>query len=165
MTPIELFILAFRGEKVILDRDLAKLYGVENRVLGQAVKRNIRRFPEDFMFQLSKEEFDNWKSHFVTSNLGDKMGLRKRPYAFTEHGVAMLSSVLRSDQAIEVNIAIMRAFTKLRRILSGNKELAVKLEELEAKYDNQFRVVFDAIRKLMAPIPQKDSRKIGFYRD
>ena len=110
---IEQKILTIRGERVILDRDLARLYGVENRVLGQTVKRNIRRVPADFMFQLSKEEFEHWKSQLVISNAGDKMGLRKRPYAFTEHGVAMLSSVLRSEQAIEVNISIMRAFSKL----------------------------------------------------
>jgi hypothetical protein len=112
-SSIEHRILTIRGERVILDRDLAKLFGVESRILGQAVKRNIRRFPADFMFQLSPEEFEHWKSQVVISNPGDKMGLRKLPYAFTEHGVAMLSSVLRSEQAIEVNIAIMRAFSKL----------------------------------------------------
>jgi hypothetical protein len=165
ISGIEHTIIAIRGERVILDRDLAKLYGVENRVLGQAVKRNIRRFPPDFMFQLSKEEFGNWKSQLVISNPGDKMGLRKLPYAFTEHGVAMLSSVLRSDQAIDVNIAIMRAFSKLRRILKESKELAVKLNNLEMKYDKQFRVVFDAIRELMEPDEQHTTRKIGFNRD
>ncbi len=162
---IEHTILVIRGERVILDRDLAKLYGVENRVLGQTVKRNIRRFPADFMFQLSQEEFSHWKSQVVISNPGDKMGLRKLPYAFTEHGVAMLSSVLRSEQAIEVNIAIMRAFSKLRRILLENADLAVKLNNLERKYDKQFRVVFDAIRELMKPDLQNAPRKIGFNRE
>jgi CRISPR/Cas system-associated endonuclease Cas3-HD len=117
------------------------------------------------MFQLSKEEFEHWKSQVVISNTGDKMGLRKMPYAFTEHGVAMLSSVLRSEQAIEVNIAIMRAFSKLRRILLENRELAVKLNNLERKYDKQFKVVFDAIRELMEPDVQNTTRKIGFHRE
>lgn len=117
------------------------------------------------MFQLSKEKFEHWKSHFVISNAGDKMGLRKLPYAFTEHGVVMRSSVLRSEQAIEVNIAIMRAFSKLRRILLENRELAVKLDNLERKYDKQFRVVFDAIRELMEPDVQNTTRKIGFHRE
>jgi len=165
ITGIEHRILTIRGERVILDRDLARLYGVENRVLGQAVKRNIRRFPADFMFKLSKEEFAHWKSQLVISNAGDKMGLRKMPYAFTEHGVAMLSSVLRSEQAIEVNIAIMRAFSKLRRILLENRELVVKLNNLESKYDKQFRVVFDAIRELMEPGVQNTTQKIGFHRE
>jgi len=138
---------------------------VENRVLGQTVKRNIWRFSADFIFQLSQQEFGDWKSQFVISNPGDKMGLRKLPYAFTEHGVAMLSSVLRSEQAIEVNIAIMRVFSKLRRILAENKELTVKLNNLERKYDKQFRVVFDAIRELMEPGVQHMTRKIGFNRD
>ena len=162
---IEASILIIRNEKVILDRNLAKLYGVENRVLGQAIRRNIKRFPEDFMFQLTQEEFEDWKSQFVTSNSGDKMGLRKRPYVFTEHGVAMLSSVLHSNQAIEVNIAIMRTFTKFRRLISNNKELASKLEELERRYDKQFRVVFDAIRKLMKQEDLLSKQKIGFNRN
>jgi hypothetical protein len=140
ITGIEHKILTIRGERVILDRDLARLYGVENRVLGQAVKRNIRRFPADFMFQLSKEEFAHWKSQVVISNTGDKMGLRKLPYAFPEYGVAMLSCVLRSEQAIDVNIAIMRAFSKLRRILLEKSEVAVKRHDLESKYDKQFKI-------------------------
>jgi hypothetical protein len=165
ITGIEHKILTIRGERIILNRDLARLYGVENRVLGQAVKRNIRRFPTDLMFQLSKEEFAYWKSQLVISNAGDKMGLRKMPYAFIEHGLAMLSSVLRSEQAIEVNIAIMRAFSKLRRILLENKELAVKLNNLESKYHKQFRVVFYAIRELMEPGVQNTTQKIGFHRE
>jgi hypothetical protein len=165
ISGIEHTILAIRGERVILDRELAKLYGVENRVLGQAVKRNIRRFPAEFLLQMSQEEFVYWKSQVVISNTGDKMWLRKLPYAFTEHGVAMLSSVLRSEQAIEVNIAIMRAFSKLCRILLENKDLAVKLNNLERKYDKQFRVVFDAIREMMEPDVQNTKRKMGFHRD
>ena len=144
----------------MLDRDLAALYGVETRMLNQAVLRNIRRFPDDFMFQLTKEEMDNWKSQIVISNK-DKMGLRKRPYAFTENGVAMLSSVLNSERAIIVNIQIMRTFTKLREMLATHKELKQKIEEIEKKYDAQFKIVFDAIRQIMAP-PEAKEKKIGF---
>lgn len=163
IVPIESIvskIIFLRGEKVLLDRDLAKLYGVETRVLKQAVKRNIKRFPSDFMFELSKEEFEDWRSQFVTSNR-DKMGLRYKPMAFTEQGVAMLSSVLKSERAIEVNIAVMRAFVKLRQMLASNEDLARKLEEFEKKYDEQFKVVFDAIRALMVE-NEKPKRKIGF---
>jgi hypothetical protein len=119
------------------------------------------RFPEDFMFQLTKEEFENWRSQFVTSN-SDRRGLRYAPYAFTEQGVAMLSSVLNSDRAIEVNIAIMRAFVQLREMLASHADLARKLEELEAHYDEQFKIVFDAIRQLMTPPEPPPRRKIGF---
>ena len=157
---IEKKILFVRGQKVMLDSDLAVLYGVETKVLIQAVKRNINRFPDDFMFQLTKEEFESLRSQFVTSKEA-RGGRRYMPYVFTEHGVAMLSSVLNSDRAIEVNIAIMRAFVKLREMLSSNKELARKFEEMEQKYDEQFRVVFDAIRALMAQ-PDKPKTKIGF---
>ena len=153
-------IISLRGEKVLLDRDLAELYGVETKVLKQAVRRNIKRFPSDFMFELSKEEFEDWRSQFVTSN-SDKMGLRYKPMAFTEQCVAMLSSVLNSNRAIEVNIAIIRAFVRLRQMLASNKDLARKLEDMEKKYDEQFKVVFDAIRALMAP-PEKPRKKIGF---
>lgn len=159
---IEKFILLIRGEKVMLDRDLAELYGVPTRTLNQAVRRNIKRFPVDFMFQLSKQELENWKSQFVISNPAAKMSLRKPPLAFTEQGVAMLSSVLRSERAIAVNIAIMRAFVRLREILSTHKELARKLEEMEQKYDEQFRVVFEAIRQLMTPTEQEKKGRIGF---
>jgi len=131
---VERRIFFIRGQKVMLDRDLAKLYGVKTKRLNEQAHRNIGRFPEDFMFQLTKEEFENWKSQFATSNR-DKMGLRRRPYAFTEQGVAMLSSVLNSERAIHVNIAIMRAFVKLKQILSMNKELAYKLAELERKIE------------------------------
>jgi ORF6N domain len=159
---VEQKILLIRGHRVLLDADLAALYGVETRALVQAVKRNIVRFPEDFMFQLSHDELDNWRSQFVTSNPSAKMGLRQPPYAFTEQGVAMLSSVLRSQRAVAVNIQIMRTFVRLRRILSTHKDLARKLDELENKYDDQFTIVFDAIRKLMEPPPVGKKRRIGF---
>jgi hypothetical protein len=156
---IEKRIFLLRSQKVMLSVHLAELYQVEPRVLIQAVKRNIGRFPGDFMFQLSKEEFANLKSQFVISSWG---GLRRStPYAFTEQGVAMLSSVLRSKRAIQVNIEIMRAFVKLRQILASHSELARKLESLEKKYDTQFKIVFDAIRQLMAPA-EKVPKKIGF---
>ncbi len=161
---VERRILFIRGQKVMLDRDLAKLYGVKTGRLNEQVCRNLGRFPEDFMFQLTKEEFENWKSQFATSNR-DKMGLRRRPYAFTEQGVAMLSSVLNSERAIHVNIAIMRAFVKLKQILSMNKELAHKLAELERKiekHDVDIQAIFEAIRQLMAPLPIKPKPQIGF---
>ncbi len=142
-------ILLLRGQKVMLSTHLAELYEVEPRVLVQAVKRNIERFPEDFMFPLSDEEFANLKSQFATSSWG---GLRRAaPYAFTEQGVAMLSSVMHSKRAIQVNIGIMRAFVQLRLLHTSNVELARKLAVLEKKYDAQFKIVFDAIRELMAP--------------
>jgi len=157
---IEQAILLLRGEKVMLSTDLAKLYGVAPRVLVQAVKRNLARFPADFMFQLTKEEFENLKSQIVTSSWG---GLRRAlPYAFTEHGVAMLSSVLNSPRAVQVNIEIIRAFVRLRRLLATHADLARKLEALEKKYDAQFRVVFDAIRQLMTPPPERRPGRIGF---
>jgi hypothetical protein len=155
---IERCILLIRGEKVMLDADLAQLYGVETRTLLQAVKRNADRFPPDFAFQLTPEEFDNLRSQIVISSWG---GRRYPPYAFTEHGIAMLSSVLRSPRAVQVNIEIMRAFIRLRRMLASHRDLARKLADLERKYDAQFKVVFDAIRQLMAP-PVKPRRSIGF---
>jgi hypothetical protein len=139
--------------------DLADLYGVETKALLQAVKRNLARFPEDFAFQLDKQEFINLRSQFVTSSWG---GRRYPPYAFTEQGVAMLSSVLRSPQAIQVNIEIMRTFVKLRQLLASNAALARKLAALESKYDEQFKVVFDAIRELMRPPEPGKKRPIGF---
>jgi hypothetical protein len=157
---IDKAILLIRGQKVMLDRDLAELYGVATKVLKQAVRRNIKRFPSDFMFELTKEEFQDWRSQFVTSN-GDKMGLRYKPMAFTEQGVAMLSGVLNSDRAIDVNIEIMRAFVRLRQMLAAHKDLARKLAALEKKYDDHFKVVFEAIAELMAP-PEKPKKKIGF---
>jgi len=158
---IEGKIYLIRGQKVMLDADLAELYGVEARVLNQAVKRNIKRFPSDFMFQLSVDEDEALRSQFVTLKQGRGKHRKYTPYAFSEQGVAMLSGVLNSDRAIEVNILIMRAFVKLREMIATHKDLAKKLEELERKYDTQFRVVFDAIRELMIP-PEKDKRKIGF---
>jgi hypothetical protein len=156
---IERSILLIRGQKVMLSTDLAELYQVEPRVLVQAVKRNIARFPQDFMFQLTEEEYSNLKSQIVISSWG---GVRRaRPYAFTEQGVAMLSSVLRSQRAIQVNIEIMRAFVRLRRMLASHADLARKLDALERKYDAQFKVVFDAIRELMKP-PESKKRPIGF---
>jgi hypothetical protein len=149
-----------RGEKVILDRDLAQLYGVETRALKQAVKRNIKRFPGDFMFILNKEEFISWRSQFVISN-SDKKGLRYSPMAFTEQGVAMLSTVLSSERAIEINIAIMRVFVRLRQLIASNKDLAKKIAAMEAKYDEQFQVVFEAIKQLMQE-DKKQKNRIGF---
>jgi len=160
---IETKILIIRARKVMLDRDLAIPYGVETRMLNQAVKRNIKRFPEDFMFQLTKEEMANWKSQVVMSNR-DKMGLRRRPYAFTENGVAMLSSVLNSERAIQVNIQIMRTFTKIREMLATHKELRKKIEEMEKRYNFQFKAVFDAIKQLTEP-SQKSKKRIGFLKE
>ena len=159
---IEQRIFLWRGQKVMLSPDLAHLYRVEPRALVQAIKRNLDRFPADFMFQLNVEEFRNLKSQIVTSSWG---GLRRAaPYAFTEQGVAMLSSVLRSKRAIQVNVEIMRAFVRLRRMLASHADLARKLEALEKNYDAQFKVVFDAIRELMTP-PQPNRRRIGFSSD
>jgi hypothetical protein len=155
-------IQAIRGQKVLLDADLAALYGVETKVLLQAVRRNQERFPDDFMFQLTDEEFDDLRSQSVTSSWG---GRRYRPYAFTEQGVAMLSSVLRSPQAIAVNIEIMRAFVRLRELLASHQVLAKRLEELEAKTDSRFKQVFEAIRQLMLPPDPPKKRQIGFVRD
>jgi hypothetical protein len=156
---IESRIFVIRGQKVMLSMHLSELYEVEPRALVQAVKRNIERFPEDFMFQLGPEEFANLKSQIVISSWG---GIRAAPYAFTEQGVSMLSSVLRSDRAIQVNIEIMRAFVRLRQILASNAELSRKLATLEKKYDIQFKAVFDAIRQLMTPLDPKKNRPIGF---
>lgn len=155
-------ILLIRGHKVILDEDLATLYGVETRALNQAVKRNPGRFPEDFMFQLTAEEAASLRSQTVIVKPGRGQHRKFRPYAFTEQGVAMLSSVLRSDRAIHVNVEIMRAFVKLRQLLASNQELARKLAALERKYDAQFKVVFDAIRELMTPPDPPKKRPIGF---
>jgi hypothetical protein len=153
-------ILLIRGHKVILDKDLAALYGVGTRVLNQAVKRNWARFPEDFMFQLTWEEVENPRSQFVILKWGKN--IKYLPYAFTEQGVAMLSSVLRSERAVRVNIEIMRAFVQLRQMLSSHADLARKLAALEKKYDVQFKVVFDAIRELTAPPEPSRKRRIGF---
>jgi hypothetical protein len=155
---IERVIILIRGEKVLLDRDLAPLYGVSTSILNKAVTRNLDRFPPDFMFQLTVEEVSNLKFHFGTSSWG---GTRKLPRAFTEHGVAMLSGVLKSKRAVSVNIEIMRAFVKLRRILASHARLARRLDEMEEKYDKKFAVVFEAIRKLMES-PETPRKRIGF---
>ena len=157
---IESKIFIIRGKKVMLDRDLAALYGVETKTLNQAVKRNSQRFPDDFMFQLGDDEArELLRSQIVTLKRGQHY--KYLPYVFTENGVAMLSSVLNSERAIRVNIQIMRTFTQLREILSTHEELRRKIEQIEKKYDGQFQVVFEAIRALMAP-PMKPKRKIGF---
>src|SRR6059058_3104812 len=173
------FVFFVRSEKVMLDSDLATLYGVEARALNQAVARNRKRFPADFMFQLSAREYDALTSQIVISDKDDSRGpsaLRSQfviskkgrggrrylPYAFTEQGVAMLSSVLRSARAIEVNIAIMRTFVQLRRLMDTNRGLARKIEGLEKKYDEQFAVVFEAIKQLIAP-PAPPKKQIGFH--
>jgi len=157
---IEQSIVLVRGEKVILDYVLAAMYGVTTKTLVQAVRRNPDRFPRDFMYQLSPQEVARLRSQIVTSK--GRGGRRRRPYAFTEQGVAMLSSVLRSERAVQVNVEIMRAFVRLRRLLITHADLARKLEELEQKYDSQFRVVFDAIRELMTPAAVPEKRRIGF---
>jgi len=159
---IENKIFLMRGKKVMLSLHLAELYGVEHKVLMQSVKRNLNRFPEDFMFALNNKEFTILKSQIVTSSWG---GHRKPPHAFTEQGVAMLSSVLRSDRAVQVNIQIMRAFVKIRELLLSHQDLLKKVEEMEKKYDKQFLVVFEAIKKLMTPIESKPKGKIGFNAD
>ena len=161
LVPIERItnkIYLIRGMKVMLDIDLAELYDVETKVLKQAVRRNIGRFPEDFMFELSKEEFKNLRSQIVTSSWG---GLRYLPMVFSEQGVAMLSSVLRSERAIQVNIQIMRAFTQLRQMLSTHEELKQKIEAMEKKYDQQFQIIFEAIKQLLET-DEKPKKKIGY---
>jgi phage regulator Rha-like protein len=160
---IESKIFFIRGKKVMLDRDLSALYGVETKMLNRAVKRNTERFPEDFMFQLSKEEYTELlRCQFGTLKRGQHS--KYSSYAFTENGVAMLSSVLNSRRAIQVNIQIMRTFTKIREMIATHKELKQKIEEMEKKYDYQFKVVFDAIRQLVEP-PQRPRKRIGFLWD
>lgn len=166
---IESRIFVIRGLKVMLSMHLAALYGVEVKALIQAVKRNIDRFPEDFMFKLTVDEAKSLRSHFVTldSNEGNGRGKYSKylPYAFTEQGVAMLSSVLKSKKAVYVNIVIMRAFVKIREVIANHKELTAKLNELEhkvSKHDTEILMIFDAIRELMAPPPEPPKRRIGF---
>ena len=149
-----------RGMKIMLDRDLAELYGVETKVLKQAVKRNIKRFPSGFMFELTKEELKNWRSQFVTSN-SVKMGLRYLPMAFTEQGVAMLSGVLNSDRAIAVNIQIMRTFTKLRHMIFDNEDLKRELAELRGQTDERFQIVFETLDQLLT-VDVNEKKKNGF---
>jgi hypothetical protein len=163
--PVELIerrIYLIRGFKVMLDRHLAELYQVETSYLNRQVKRNIDRFPADFMFQLNAKESESLRCQFGISNAAGRGGRRYLPYAFTQEGVAMLSGVLRSERAVLVNVAIMRAFVRLREILISNKDLASRLDSLEKKYDSRFRVVFDAIRKLMEPSSNPNRRNIGF---
>ena len=154
------FVFLIRGEKVLLDADLADLYGVATKVLNQAVKRNLDRFPEDFMFQLTPEEWGNMRSQIVTTS---RRKLSAVPYAFTEQGVAMLSSVLRSQRAVEVNIAIMRTFVQLRRLMDSNRDLRLRIESMETRYDEQFSQVFDAIKQLIAEDKTRKAKPpIGF---
>jgi L-lactate utilization protein LutC len=174
---IEQAILLIRGQKVMLDMDLAALYEVPTKALNQAIRRNADRFPVDFMFRLTADEVQAMRSQFVTASreAGDmrsqsatasKRNVRYLPYAFTEQGVAMLSSVLSSKRAVQVNVEIMRAFVRMRQILAAHADLARKLDALEKRYDAQFKVVFEAIRQLMAPPPEpRKKRRIGFARD
>lgn len=158
-------IYIIRGKRVMFDRDLAQLYNVETRIFNQSVKRNMIRFPEDFMFQLTNIELKNWISQFVTSNSSLKMSLRKKPYVFTEQGVAMLSSVLNSKRAIIINIQIMRTFIKLREFILTHKDLKFKIEKLERKYrnhDEKINLIFEAIKQLLEPPSPKKEYKIGF---
>ncbi len=166
-------IYHIRGKKVMLDRDLAEMYGVETRVLNQAVKRNAKRFPNDFMFQLNEQELEDWKSQFVTSNK-EKMGLRKLPNVFTEQGVAMLSSILNSETAIEVNIQIIRIFTRLREVFLSNTEVLSKMEQLEKriitqdnktnKHEEEIQLIFNALKQLLNS-PQEPRVPIGFKKN
>jgi len=165
---VEQKIFLIRGQKVMLSHHLSSLYGVETKTLIQAVKRNIERFPDDFVFRLAPEEVDSLRSQIVTLKNVSKRGrhIKYLPYAFTEQGIAMLSSVLRSKQAIQVNISIMRTFVKLRKIISSHKELADKFKELEHKvqtHDKDILLIFQAINKLMAPPPEPPKRRIGFH--
>ncbi len=159
-------IYFIRNKKVMIDRDLANLYGVETRVLNQAVKRNISRFPDDFMLQLTKAEFENWKSQIVISN-SERMGLRKAPMAFTEQGIAMLSSVLNSDQAIQVNIQIMRIFTKVREMLADTMNLRLEIEEIKKKLSNQdknIELVFSYLDELISQKENQTERRLIGYK-
>ncbi|MCB4792589.1 MAG: ORF6N domain-containing protein [Elusimicrobia bacterium] len=165
IADIENKIYLIRNMKVMIDRDLAELYGVETRRLNEQVKRNIKRFPSDFMIQLTKEEAENWKSQIATSKAAIKMSLRKRPYAFTQEGIAMLSSVLNSTKAIDVNIQIMRVFIKIREFIYTHKDLAQKISQLERKYDHhdfQIQKLFDKTRDI--PMLQEKHIKINGFK-
>jgi hypothetical protein len=165
---VDVRIVEARGDRVMLDAELASLYGVATKALVQAVKRNLARFPADFMFRLTEQEVRSLRSQTVTLNDSGGAGRGRHakylPYAFTEQGVAMLSSVLRSGRAVQVNVEIMRAFVRLRELIGHNHDLARRLDALESKYDRQFKVVFDAIRELMTPPPQAPKRRIGFVQ-
>jgi len=169
-------VFLIRGEKVMLDADLAMLYGVSTKALNQAFRRNRNRFPSDFVFQLSRTEYDAMRSQVVTGSppfkpmrsqivTASRRNISALPYAFTEQGVAMLSSVLRSSRSVEVNIAIMRTFVQLRRLMDSNGNLARKIEGLEKKYDEQFAVVFEAIKQLVSPPSSPSKKRIGFHSD
>ena len=161
---IEKKILLINGQKVMLDSDLSALYGVTTKRLNEQVRRNLKRFPADFIYQLSQEEFESLRSHFATLKSGRGKHRKYMPYVFTEQGIAMLSSVLNSDRAIDVNIQIMRTFVKLREMMSSHKDLSRKLAELEKKYDGQFQIVFEAIKQLIE-VEEKPKRKIGYVRE
>jgi len=157
-------IYEIRGEKVMIDRDLAELYGVETKYLKRQVRRNIERFPEDFMFQLNDDEFKEWRSQFVTSNSSDKMGLRYAPYVFTEQGVAQLSSVLNSERAIAVNIQIIRLFTKMRKLLLTHKDLLLEMEEIRKKIsgqDEKIELIFNYLKQFIKD-QEAPRESIGF---
>ena len=162
-------IYIVRNQKVMLDRDLAELYDVETKRLKEAVKRNIERFPEDFMFEMTSEELENWRSQFATSNSDASLskGLRYKPFCFTEQGVAMLSSVLASERAIKVNIQIIRIFTKMREVLFLHKDILLKLEQIERKtnkHDDEIQLIFNALKSLLNQ-PEKEMEPIGFKRN
>jgi hypothetical protein len=168
MVPVEIIerrIYLIRGQKVVLDSDLAKLYQVPTKRLNEAVKRNLGRFPDDFMFQLNNEELENWRSQNATSNPGAKMGIRRPPYAFTEHGVAMLSAVLKSQRAVEMSILIVRAFVGLRQYLATHQDLAHKLEDIERtqhEHSEHIQQIYAYIERLLEPPPEGPKRRIGF---
>lgn len=164
---IEPMILTIRGQRVLLDSQLASLYGVPTKRLNEQVRRNADRFPEDFLFQLNREELENWRSQIATSNSSAKMSLRRRPYAFTEHGAIMAATVLNSPRAVEVSLLVVRAFVKLRQFAMLNQELTAKLDQLEHKvagHDDAIQQIIDAIRSLMTPPAEPPRRKIGFGR-
>lgn len=166
--PIASLIYLLRGQKVMFDSDLADIYGVETRALIQAVKRNPDRFPNDFMFQLTQKELENWRSQFVISNPSSKMGLRRPPYAFTEHGVAMLSSVLKSNRAVQMNVLIIRAFVQMRELLATNKDLASRVEKVETtqiRHTSIISLLAEEIERLSEAPPLPPRRRIGFTAD
>lgn len=166
-TLIENKIFIIRGQKVMLDFDLAEMYGVETKRLKEQVKRNLERFPDDFMFEMSERELENWRAQFVTSN-SLRMGLRYKPFCFTEHGVLMLSSVLRSEQAVQVNIQIMRVYNKLKELLFMHKDILLKLEKLEKttdKHNNEIQAIFSYIKKLIEQPAKEKTSRIGFKKD
>lgn len=167
-------IYLIRGQKVMIDRDLAQLYGVKTKVLKQAVRRNISRFPPDFMFEMSKEEFENWRSQIASSNFEDKMGLRYAPFCFSEQGVTMLSCVLNTERAIAVNIRIIRVFTQVREMLSTHKDILVKLEQIEKEllkqgirmneHEADIQAIFQVLKKLIEEPAEKPRPRVGFRR-